>query len=72
MQKLEVIYPNNFVGGTCLGFINGVAEVLLLYRVICYNHVTRGELSDTVVKYMNDHPDEQFKSILPSCLPGSR
>lgn len=56
--KLGNEQPDTFGGGTCLGFINGAAEVLLLYRVICYNHVTKGELSDTVVKFMNDHPGE--------------
>ncbi len=50
--------PDTFAGGTCLGYINGVAETLLLYKIICYNHVTMGELSDVVVRYMNAHPDE--------------
>jgi Rap1a immunity proteins len=42
----------------CLGFINGVAQMWLINRAICYNHVTDGEIADVVVKYMNDHPDE--------------
>jgi|SRR6185312_712272 len=50
--------PDTFAGGTCLGYINGVAEMWLLFGSICYNNVTKGELSDTVVKYMVTHPDE--------------
>lgn len=49
---------NTFAGGSCLGYITGVAEALLLYKVICYHDVTRGQLSDIVVKYMNEHPEE--------------
>src|ERR1700690_4062239 len=44
--------------GVCLGYINGVAELLLIYKVICYNHITRGDLNDTVLKYMAAHPEE--------------
>jgi len=30
----------------------------MLYGVICYNNVTNGQVSDTVVKYMNENPVE--------------
>ena len=56
--KIGADQPDTFAGGTCLGYINGTAAILLLYGGICYNNVTNGEVSDTVVKYMNDHPDE--------------
>lgn len=56
--KLGSDAPNTFQGGTCLGFINGVAEMWLFNGAICYNNVRMGELSDVVVKYMNEHPDE--------------
>jgi hypothetical protein len=55
--------PDTFGGGTCLGYINGTAATLLLYGVICYNHVTNGQVSDTVVKYMNEHPTEIGRHI---------
>jgi hypothetical protein len=50
--------PNTFAGGTCLGYINGAAELWMLIGDICYNHVTMGELSDVVVKYINENPEE--------------
>ena len=56
--KLGADQPDTYAGGTCLGYINGTAATLLLYGVICYNNVTNGQVSDTVVKYMNEHPTE--------------
>jgi hypothetical protein len=49
---------DNFNGGTCLGIINGVAEMAMLSKAVCYNNVTRGQITDVVVKFMNAHPDE--------------
>jgi hypothetical protein len=76
--------PDTAAGGTCLGYINGVAELMLLYGFVCYNNLSRLEITDAVVEYMKTHPDEvsrltavvlagnALKSIYPaseSCHP---
>jgi hypothetical protein len=57
--------PNTFAGGACFGYINGVAEMWMFQGAICYNRLTRGEISDAVVKYMNDHPEEIGRHAAP-------
>src|SRR5215831_9458827 len=49
---------DNFDGGSCFGIINGVAEMAMLSKAICYNNVRRGQIDDVVVKFINAHPDE--------------
>jgi hypothetical protein len=46
-----------FQRGSCSGYIAGVSDMLFTAHRICYGpNVTRGQIEDVVIKYLNDNP----------------
>ncbi len=56
--KIGKDQPDTFAGGTCLGYTMEDGDSRSDPDPFAHNNVTKGELSDTVVKYMVAHPAE--------------
>ena len=65
-------------GSLCLAYVAGIAEALELEGKICLSHrnVTYDQVTDIVVKYLRDHPEERhydaarlFGSVLKNTFP---